>query len=220
MTTINQNLTVATHSQQPETRHLTPETRFQNTIIPECSIVAKSNISAPRTAQQALIPPWGSIAEWREFHHMLSHTISTSAGELKRARSQAGAIQDQLLTVSDMMAQLSAETCTHCPAVCCLSAKIWADFKDALFWHLTDQAVPLRQTISHVNQVCRYLGSQGCTLPRMSRPFVCTWYLCPTQVSRLQTSPNHNAWEGMQNTLTSVKRLRHKMENTFVNALF
>ena len=219
MTTINQNLTVATHSQQPETRHLTPETRFQNTIIPECSIVAKSNISAPRTAQQALIPPWGSIAEWREFHHILSHTISTIAGELKRTRSQAGAIQEQLLTVSDIMAQLSAETCTHCPAVCCLSAKIWADFKDALFWHLSGQAVPLQQTIPHVNQVCRYLGSRGCTLPRLSRPFVCTWYCCPTQVLHMQTRPQSGDWAALRDTLQSIKRNRQKLENTFVKTV-
>jgi hypothetical protein len=54
----------------------------------------------------------------------------------------------------------------------------------------------------------------------MSRPFVCTWYLCPTQVSRLKTSPNHDAWQGLQNTLTSVKRQRQIMENAFVEALF
>ena len=182
--------------------------------------MAKSNFSTSRIPGQAPIPPWKTSAEWQEFHHTLSLTISTRAAELKHARSLALGIQEQLRTTSDVMDRLGAQTCIHCPTICCLSAKIWVDFKDALFWHLSGQAVPLHQTISHVNQVCQYLGSRGCTLPRLTRPFVCTWYLCPTQVSRLQTRPNHDAWEGLQNTLTSVKRLRQKMENTFVEALF
>jgi hypothetical protein len=196
-----------------------PETQFQNTIIPECSVVAKSDFSAPRITGHALMPPWGSTAEWRELHHTLSHTIATCPGEMKRARNHAGAIREQLLFASEAMERLCAKTCTHCPAVCFLSAKIWADFKDALFWHLTDQAVPLRQTISHSSQVCAYLGRRGCSLPRMSRPFVCAWYLCPTQVARLQTSPNHDECEGLQDTLASAKRRRKKMESTFVEAV-
>ena len=169
--------------------------------------------------KNSLIPPWKEPAEWREFHHTLSHTISTRAVELNRARSMAFNIREQFLAASRIMERLCSQTCTHCPAVCCLSAKIWADFKDVLFWHFCGLAVPLWQTISHVDQICRYLGSRGCTLPRLSRPFVCTWYLCPTQVSRLQANTNDDDLESLRSTLRSIKHDRQMMENAFVEAV-
>jgi len=181
--------------------------------------VAKSNFTVPRITKQVLIPPWKTLAEWQEFHHTLSLTISTRAADLKRARSLALGIQEQLLTTSDVMERLGAQTCIHCPTICCLSAKIWADFKDAIFWHLSSQAVPLQQTIPHINQVCRYLGSRGCTLPRLSRPFVCTWYCCPTQVLHMQTRPQSGDWADLRDTLQSIKHNRQKLENTFVKAV-
>jgi hypothetical protein len=84
---------------------------------------------------------------------------------------------------------------------------------------MTGQALPLQQNISGHHQVCCYLGSRGCTLPRLSRPFMCTWYLCPTQVSRLKNSPEHGDWKQLYDTLQIIKQHRRMMENAFVVAV-
>ena len=165
------------------------------------------------------ISPFQQPAEWREFNHILAATISTHAAKLNTAKSLAITIQEQLLATTDFMERLCAKTCTRCPDVCCLSAKIWADFKDALFWHLVGQAIPLEQNINHFQDTCHYLGKRGCTLPRLSRPFICTWYLCPTQVSRLKTSTRRESLKVLGETLQSIKQDRTMMENAFISSL-
>lgn len=166
-----------------------------------------------------MIPPWKKLIEWREFNLTLATTISTHAAELNQARFIAGDIQEQLNSITHFMDRLCGKTCAYCPTACCLSAKIWADFKDVLFWHLACQAVPLEQNISHSHDICQYLGSRGCVLPRLSRPFVCTWYLCPTQVSRLRRIPENDDRTRLQNALQSIKQQRLMMENAFVAAV-
>lgn len=163
--------------------------------------------------------PFQKPAEWREFNLILANTISTHAAKLNKTKRLAKEIHERLRATTDSMERLCAKTCTHCPDVCCLSAKIWADFKDALFWHLTGQVIPLEQNINHYRETCLYLGKRGCTLPRLSRPFICAWYLCPTQVSRLKAIPEGEPFTGLRETLQSIKQKRIMMENAFISSL-
>ena len=169
--------------------------------------------------ENSMLPPWRKPDEWQEVHKTLTQSIGDKRKELARARILAQEIRRQLDTVAQQMDSLCLQTCWFCPDICCLKARVWADFKDLTFWHLSGQAIPLHQTISGLNQVCRYLGSRGCTLPRLSRPFVCTWYVCPTQVSRLQTDPEYDRWISLRDTLQSIKHSRQMLENAFVEAV-
>ena len=67
-----------------------------------------------------------------------------------------------------------------------MRARVWLDFPDLLFMHLSGQALPLGQLRAQRSEACAYLGPKGCRLPRLSRPWVCTWYLCPEQKARMQ----------------------------------
>lgn len=169
--------------------------------------------------KNSLIPPWKMPDSWQEINKTIAQTIRNNGKGLARVHTLAQEICGQLDAVALQMDSLCLQTCWFCPDICCLKARIWADFKDLIFWHLSGQAVPLHQTLSDLNQVCRYLGSRGCTLPRLSRPFVCTWYVCPTQVSRLQADPEGDRWIGLRDTLQAVKHSRQMLENTFVEAL-
>jgi hypothetical protein len=43
------------------------------------------------------------------------------------------------------------------------------------------------QTVNRdLDYLIRYWKPKGCVLPRMSRPWICTWYLCPTQKAILE----------------------------------
>ena len=167
----------------------------------------------------SLIPPWKQPEKWREINTILTQTTGNKKEGLARASSIAHEVRRQLHAVTKPMDSLCVQTCRFCTDICCLKASIWADFRDLIFWHMSGQAIPLHQTISHVNQSCRYLGNHGCTLPRLSRPFVCTWYLCPSQVSRIRENPKYDDWQGLPGALQSIKQHRKMLENAFVEAV-
>jgi hypothetical protein len=81
------------------------------------------------------------------------------------------------------------------------------------------KSISMEQNHSAFGQVCQYLGKRGCTLPRLSRPFLCTWYLCPTQVSRMKTTIGNGDTTGLIDTLQSVKHHRLMMEEAFIEAV-
>jgi hypothetical protein len=101
--------------------------------------------------------------------------------------------------------------------VCCRRAWVWVDFRDLLFLHLAGIPVPDHQLLSREGNSCRYGGSSGCRLDRIQRPFVCTWYLCPAQTRILRKQPAE--MKLITASLQQIKRLRHKMEMSFIRAL-
>jgi hypothetical protein len=106
-------------------------------------------------------------------------------------------------------------TCPWCPDHCCLTAKVWFDFKDLLFLHLNGHQIPPAQLLSNLKETCAYWRPNGCKLPRIARPWVCTWYLCPTQTANLLQKPKsvrHNFSRAIQD----IKTARKKMESEFI----
>jgi hypothetical protein len=56
---------------------------------------------------------------------------------------------------------------------------------------------------------------KGCILPRIARPFVCTWYLCPAQKEYLAHYYPKLILDFDQ-TLFDIKELRNKIEKEFI----
>jgi len=84
-----------------------------------------------------------------------------------------------------------------------------------IFLHLRSIQVPPYQLIDDMKKNCRYLGSKGCTLDREMRPWICTLYLCPTQmnIARKQGSNRH---EFLIRIIEEIKTERKKMEDEFI----
>jgi len=72
--------------------------------------------------------------------------------------------------------------------------------------------------LQSLEAVCRYLTDTGCSLPRVARPWICTWYLCPVQAELLRTRlPRQErriaeAWQ-------EIKASRKRMERAFIEAV-
>jgi hypothetical protein len=115
-----------------------------------------------------------------------------------------------------MLEDLCLATCTHCTDPCCLKAYAWFDLKDLLFFHLNKLAIPPAQLMTDRKMTCRYLGVRGCTLERISRPWICTWYLCPTQVRVLRGDADRGKEVLFQRTATKIRVLRKEMERVFI----
>jgi len=161
------------------------------------------------------LPLWGSPEVWREANQTMNHLIHLHRPALERAKGFAYGILDQLMPIFSRLDDLCAVTCPWCPDPCCRVAKVWVDFKDLLFLHLTDQPIPPVQLMKNLDKRCYYLGSRGCTLPRVIRPWICTRYLCPSQMASLRKRPG-SAQEFFEPAFQAVKAGRNKMETEFI----
>ncbi len=163
--------------------------------------------------------PWGQPAAWREANRTVEHLIRLRTPELKAAAVAAVKIQGLLASeIFPLMDELCLLTCSHCPDPCCLKAMVWIDFQDMLFLHLSAQMIPPTQLMGKRGETCAYLGIRGCTLPRMSRSWVCTRYMCPPQMAilRKKTSGVQKAFEM---AILEVKRARKEAEDEFIRVV-
>ena len=164
------------------------------------------------------VVPWPTEALWREAREALRYSLAPGSGRMAAARQTADRLAHQLDLLADRFDQLAPVTCDDCPDPCCCHAKVWLNFQDLLFIHLHHETLPPHQLRRDLREPCRYLGLRGCTLPRLSRPWICTWYICPTQRRALE----RDVPGGMSQTLaalTRVKTLRNEMEQRYLTAL-
>ncbi|QTA90182.1 hypothetical protein [Desulfonema magnum] len=166
-----------------------------------------------------LAPPWRSPSEWDEANRTIRDLIRLYRTELDHPVKLARDIQTGLESVFPILDELCAGTCLWCPDSCCLKAKVWFDFRDLLFLHLSGQEIPPAQLMRDLKEeTCRYLGHKGCTLPRISRPWVCAWYICPPQMTRLRKKAGP-VREKFNQTLQGIKDTRKKMEEAFIRVI-
>jgi hypothetical protein len=173
---------------------------------------ARPGVAAPE------YPPWSSPLGWMEINRAIRGGIHTRASAADRIRELAGAIHGRLESLWPLLEKLCLTTCIHCPSPCCLSASIWFDFRDLLYLHLNDLSPPDCQPISSLSQTCRFLSPRGCSLPRAVRPWICIWYLCPTQTRRLRNTPD-NRYARVRQILQDLKAARRRLEDRFIHTI-
>jgi len=148
----------------------------------------------------------------------LRYSLAPGSDRMAAARQTADRLAHQLDLLADRFDQLAVNTCNDCPDPCCRHAKVWLNFQDLLFIHLHHETLPPHQLRRNLHEPCRFLGVRGCSLPRRSRPWICTWYICPTQRQALE----RDVPGGVAQTaaaLVRVKSLREEMEGRFLIAL-
>jgi len=163
-------------------------------------------------------PPWGAPSDWAEANLTLESLTHIFFSELDHAKSLAMEIKENLESLFPMMDELSRTTCPWCPEPCCVNARIWIDFHDLLFLHLINQTLPPAQLQDNFKHDCRYFGHRGCSLPRLSRPWICTWYVCPTQMAVLRKK-NQITVEYFTQTVRRIKSKRKDMEDEFIRVI-
>ncbi|GAB6093993.1 hypothetical protein JCM14469_02450 [Desulfatiferula olefinivorans] len=163
------------------------------------------------------IPQWGSDAAWAEANGSIEHLIRMHGERLGDARETAARIRSRLVGLFPLLDEFCRGTCVDCSSPCCVTATVWLDFRDLLFIHLSGQTVPPHQLIEKQPDSCRYSSDTGCTLPRLSRPWVCTHYLCPLQKALLRKkSPSERA--AFENAMEAIRDDRVLLENQFLSA--
>ena len=164
------------------------------------------------------IPEWGTPTEWHEVNHTMDYLLHRYEKDISRAITLAREIQKTLEAIFPLQDNLCSETCIHCPDPCCLNATVWVGFKDLLFFYLTNQQIPPEQLIEKPEDICRYNTPKGCSLPRLSRPWTCSLYLCPPQKLKLRRL-NADLIRDYENKVDYIKECRNELEAVFIGLI-
>lgn len=170
-------------------------------------------------AMHAPIPPipWNTPALWQAANDHLARDVARNRHRLTDAFELANSLKSQLVSLSPLMDWLCGKTCPACTDNCCRRARVWADFRDLLFYHLAEIPVPDGQPLSQPGQRCRHASPRGCRIDRLRRPFICTWYVCPDQTNLLRARTAEH--ERVTATLQQIKTQRRLMEDRFIRAI-
>lgn len=163
-------------------------------------------------------PPWGTKAAWREANRSIAALNQQYSVKLSSAVALAASLHRRLESIFSLLDDLCLETCPRCPNPCCLHASPWFDFRDLIFLHLNSLAIPISQTIEALNDTCRYVSPRGCKLTRISRPWICTWYLCSVQTANLKSRRIHQG-KRLRSAIDELKALRKDMEEVFIRVI-
>jgi hypothetical protein len=165
-----------------------------------------------------LAPPWGTKPAWREANRCIDGLNQRYSVKLNSAAVLSVSLRHRLESIFSLLDDLCLETCPRCPNPCCLHASPWFDFRDLIFMHLNTLAIPISQTIGALNETCRYVSPRGCTLARISRPWICTWYLCSVQTANLNIRRAHQV-QKLTSAINEIKALRKEMEEVFTRVI-
>ncbi len=162
---------------------------------------------------------WRTRAQWQAANGVLRYLMDRCAGRrLAAVRETAETLRTELETVYPMLDRLCEATCPTCRAPCCQAADPRFDLRDLLFIQFTNAAVPIGQPRGERFTLCRYLGPSGCSLPRQSRPWICTCYICPDQ-KKLLNETFSDTFAQLQDFLQDIKFYRKQLEARWIELM-
>ncbi len=155
--------------------------------------------------------PWIHQADWEEMLQLTKQVCE----KMGMSRTEImGHIEDIIALYKELetpLNRLCSNTCPECTDVCCTKATVWYDQKDILVYHLATNSFPAKQISKNDAGICCHLGENGCNLPRLQRPFICTWYICSAQTAILRNGSNEPEIH-VEDIIQRIKELRKKIE--------
>jgi len=137
-----------------------------------------------------------NVEEWQEVRKVLVSQIEKlGSTDRKILLDSTCSIAELLRELDDFMNFLCLHTCPHCTDICCHAKDVFYNEVDLFFLTIYGDFYPPSQTRSSPSQeFCSYWEPhRGCSLERIFRPYVCTWFICDDQVrimENLLTSRN------------------------------
>jgi len=161
--------------------------------------------------------PWQTPFDWQQVEQFFSLSCRGTS-RLAAAEHHAAVIARSLASADILFQDLCTNTCSCCVDSCCTRATVWYDFRDLLFIYLSSKSLPAHQLTRQKGQSCPQLSVNGCSLKRVRRPFICTWYLCPEQIKMSQDLGKRKYHE-LSELLLEIKTEREAMEGAFIYAV-
>jgi hypothetical protein len=127
----------------------------------------------------------------------------------------AGQIHQGIHWLDPHMSAYCQATCSTCGDPCCAGREVFFNRADLLYLASRGElGLPVGQTRTEPDAICRYLGTTGCLLARTQRPYVCVWFLCEPQIQLLDATPGPFQRQ-LINVLKNTRTCRLKLESLF-----
>lgn len=147
--------------------------------------------------------------QWTEATGVLSLSVKSMDGTTVRALVES--IFAGIQRIDPLMTAYCLQTCPSCSDPCCRGQDIYYNQADVLYLTALGDPVPPGQTRSSLHDPCRYLGPNGCVLPRTVRPYVCAWYLCESHMDLFSDEPA-GIQRSVVDTLRAIRFSRLSLE--------
>ena len=125
---------------------------------------------------------WKTVQEIKKFfkdHEAEMSVVNDKAHQFK----QAYAIMDPFIQ------KYTAEVCPYCGNVCCCNKHGFPEFADVVAILAMGGKVPEYDLSVDEGALCQFIGEKGCVLPRIERPYRCTWYFCEPLLLQIEIGP-------------------------------
>ena len=162
--------------------------------------------------------PWATPQAWIAACRSVKFHQRIYPYEFGPVTALAKKLRQRLESTFSDIDELCIDSCPWCPEPCCLKASVWFDLKDLLFLHFNGQSIPTAQPKDNLSMPCRYLGPGGCRLPRINRPWICTWYLCPTQTAKMRNG-DQGKRKFLNQAFAQIKSERNLLENEYIRII-
>ncbi len=119
-----------------------------------------------------------SPLQWQQVNKIICSWLNRSDQIARSARSCTRIIKENLEWLDPFFQRYVESSYYRCPDPCCQATNIFFDRADLLYLHSLAASIPPSQTRIKSGDPCLYLTEQGCVLPRIYRPYTCTWFMC------------------------------------------
>lgn len=181
-------------------------------------MIKADDLPAVSAGPELTDPPWQTREQWQAANAVLRYLMARHAGRLDAVCEAAGNLRYEFSALYPLLDGLCELTCPDCRAPCCQAADPRFDLRDLIFIHLTGAAIPIGQPRGEGFTVCQYLGPFGCILPRESRPWICTWYVCPRQ-TKLIGGEYRGIYRKLQIFIQNIKSYRKQLEERWIELM-
>jgi hypothetical protein len=119
-----------------------------------------------------------SPLRWQQCNTIIAAWLERSNEICRSAQSWARIIRENLEWLDPLFQRYVEASYHSCQDPCCQATNIFFDRADLLYLHSLPTSIPRTQTRTKSGDPCLYLTGQGCLLPRIHRPHICTWFMC------------------------------------------
>ena len=141
-------------------------------------------------------PPefWNTVEEIKQFFREYD-------GEMGQVREKALQFKQAFAIMDPFIQEYTAKVCPYCGTVCCCNKHGFPEFADVVAIIAMGGTVPQYDLSVDEGALCQFIGEKGCVLPRVERPYRCTWYFCEPLLLQIEIGPARKYREFTQDVM-------------------
>ncbi len=111
------------------------------------------------------------------------------ADEMGHVNEKALQFKQAYAIMDPFIQEYTAKVCPYCGTVCCCNKHGFPEFADVVAILAMGGTVPEYDLSVDEGALCQFIGEKGCVLPRVERPYRCTWYFCEPLLLQIELGP-------------------------------